>query len=255
MQDATTWAALLGRWMDLAKAARALDGQDGGPWQRALPAIITYEALSQALPHIGELSVRERSYALDQAAVLLEARRSDMDDAFDELPPVVAEADAAVVATIAETRRSFAWTILWEGPDALAVPDIPGVPARGSREGAMAIMLPGTLALPGEPIAWWTGRDEPMLARGVAGCQAIPLDVTLQVWRHFDTSGRACEDRVRHTDDDGPSSAIPMLLPLVAGGEHLEVPELPPGWPPKDAGTIEPPPPVHWDAPREWFSD
>jgi hypothetical protein len=241
--------------MDLAKAARALDGHDDGPWQRALPAIITFEALAQALPHIGDLRVDERSYALDQAEVLLEARRSDTDDAFDELPPMLAEADAAVVAAIAQARRSFVWTILWEGPGTLTMPGVPGVPARASDDGAVAVMLPGTLALPGEPIAWWVGRDEPMLARGVAGCRAVPLDRPLQVWRCLDPSGRAREDRVRDVDDEGPIDGIPMLLPLVAGGSHLEVPALPPDWPLNDAKTVQPPPPVHWDAPRELFSD
>jgi hypothetical protein len=241
--------------MDLAKAARALDGADDGPWQRALPAIITYEALTQALPHIGDLPVDERSFALDQAAVLLEARRSDMDDAFEELPPVVAEADAAVVAAITNARRSLVWTILWEGPGPLTMPEVPGVPAGSSRAGAMAIMLPGTLALPGEPIAWWVGRDEPMLERGIAGCQAVPLERPLQVWRHLDSDGRASKDRVRHTDEDGPRDAIPMLLPLVAGGDFLQPPDLPSDWPLNDARTIELCPPVCWDAPRDWFSD
>ena len=254
MRDPTTWAALLGRWMDLARAARALDGRDDGPWQRAVPAIVTYEALTQALPGIGILPVEERCYALDQAAVLLEARRSALEDAFDELPPIVAEADAAVVAAITEARRSLVWTILWEGPGTLTMPEVGGVPSGASRDGALAMMLPGTLALPGEPIAWWVGRDEPMLARGLAGCRAVPLDMTLQVWRAFDADGRAVEDRVQHTDDDGPPNALPMLLPLVAGGDQLNPPDLPPDWPLNNAQAIEPPPPVSWDAPREWFS-
>ena len=246
-----TWAALLGRWMDLAKAARALDGHDDGPWQRALPAIITFEALTQALPHLAALSVAERSYALVQAAVLLEARRSELDDAFDEWPPVVTEADAAAADAISQARRSFVWTILWEGPGPLVMPDIPGVPARASDEGAVAMMRPGTLALPGEPVAWWVGRDEPMLARGVLGCQAVPLDRPLQVWRCLDSTGHACEDRVRDSDDDDPNEGIPMLVPLLVGGSHMVVPELPPNWPLNDSRTIQPPPPVHWDAPRE----
>jgi hypothetical protein len=251
MHDATTWAGLLGRWVDLAKAARALDGADDGPWQRALPAIITYEALAQALAHIADLSVEERSYALDQATVLLEARRSDMDDAFDELPEVVAEADAAVVAAITNARRSCVWTILWEGPGPLTMPGVAGVPTRASDDGAVAVMPPGTLALPSEPIAWWIGRDEPILARGIAGCQAVPLDHPLQVWRCFGPDGQAHQDRIRDINDEGPEGGIPLLLPLIAGGSRLDALELPQDWPPSIVSAIQPPPLVHWDVPHD----
>lgn len=251
MHDAITWAGLLGRWIDLAKAARPLDGADGGPWQRALPAIITYEALAHALPNLADLSVEERSYALDQAAVLLEARRSDMEDAFDELPEVVAEADAAVVAAITSARQSCVWTILWEGPGPLTMPSVANVPSRASNQGAVAVMPPGTLALPSEPIAWWIGRDEPMLARGLAGCQAVPLDRPLQTWRCFGPDGQAHQDRIRDIDDEGPYAGVPLLLPLIAGGSRLDAPELSTDWPPSVLSTIEPAPPVHWDVPNE----
>ena len=253
MQDITTWAALLGRWMDLARAARALDGHDNGPWQRALPSIITYEALAQALPHLGDLPIRERSLALDQAQVLLEARRADMEDAFEDLPQVVEEAELAAEAAIEQSRGSFVWTILWEGPGPLAMPAISGAPA-SSTEGAVAMMLPGTLALPGEPVAWWVGRNEPMLGCGVAGCQAVPLDEPLQVWRKFDQQGGAIEDRVRSVNDDGPAGGLPLLVPRVAGGECLPAPDVPSDWPPANPDSLPRATPVHWDVEGDLFS-
>ncbi|MBT5383301.1 MAG: hypothetical protein HOL13_10725 [Phycisphaerae bacterium] len=112
-------------------------------------------------------------------------------------------------------------------------------------------MPPGTLALPSEPIAWWIGRDEPMLARGLAGCQAVPLDRPLQTWRCFGPDGQAHQDRIRDIDDEGPDAGVPLLLPLIAGGSRLDGPEFSIDWPPSVLSTIEPAPPVHWDVPNE----
>ncbi len=248
--DALTWTSLLARWMDLARASRAMEGRGLKPSEAA--AVITFEAVAMAMPHVRGLPIGERAYALDQAAVLLDARRADLDDALDTLPEFIEAAAAGAGEAIAAARRSFAWTIVWEGPGTLAMPAVESVPARASDEGMVALMLPGTLALPGEPIAWWLGRDEPMLARGVAGCRAAPLDDAVQVWRVFD-DGAASEDRVRIADDDGPAGGVPLIVPRLLNGTRLDIPEPGGDWPPARpetlGGTL---PPVRWDAPREW---
>ena len=251
--DPMTWASLLARWMDLARTSQALVGQPGIVDRRAVPALITFEAIAMAMQHLGGLTATERNFALDQAAVLLDARRADLEDAFDELPGQLLQAEIDAVRSIDEARRSFAWTILWEGPGPLVMPDVTSVPARASDDGMVAVMLPNTLALPGEPIAWWLGRDEPMLARGIAGCRATPLDQALQVWRAFDETGRAIEDRVRDVSDDGPLGAVPLIVPRLLDGCRLEVPTLSDAWPPMDEKTLEPTaPPVRWDVDRDW---
>jgi hypothetical protein len=253
--DAMTWASLLARWMDLARTGRGLLGNDGAGLTdaRAVSAIITFEAVAMAMPHLRTLRSGERGYALDQAAVLLDARRADLEDAFDELPASLERAAVAADNAITSARQSLVWTILWEGPGPLTVPPIESVPASTSDDGMVAVMLPGTLAIPGEPIAWWLGRDEPMLARGVAGCRAIPLDQALQVWRVFDAEGRGVEDRVRDAGDDGPEDAMPLIVPRLVDGNRLDVPTPANNWPPMDITTMEPTlPPVRWDAPRDW---
>jgi len=251
--DPMTWASLLARWMDLARTSQALVGQPGIVDGRAVPALITFEAIAMAMQHLGGLAITERNFALDQAAVLLDARRADLEDAFDELPGPLQQAEVNAMHAITEARRSFAWTILWEGPGPLVMPDIASVPASASDDGMVAVMLPKTLALPGEPIAWWLGRDEPMLARGIAGCRATPLDQALQVWRAFDDTGHAIEDRIRDVGDDGPPGAVPLIVPRLLDGSRLEVPMLGDEWPPMDAKTLEPTaPPVRWDAARDW---
>ncbi len=249
--DALTWAALLARWMDLAKASRVWEGRGFDPGTAA--AVITCEAVAMAMPHLRGLPVGERGYALDQAAVLLDARRADLDDRFDTLPDFLEDADAAAEEAIAQARRSFVWTIIWEGPGPFTMPPVESVPSRASDEGMVALMLPGTLALPGEPIAWWLGRDEPMLARGVGGCRAAPLDDAVQVWRVFSDNGGAVEDRVQIADQDGPAGGIPLIVPHLLGGNRLDVPEPGADWPPSIAATLgDTLPPVRWDAPRQW---
>ena len=248
-----TWASLLARWMDLARTSQALIGQPGVVDGRVVPALITFEAIAMAMQHLGGLTATERSFALDQAAVLIDARLADLEHAFDELPDPLHQAERDAMRSIAEARRSFAWTILWEGPGPLVMPDVASVPASASDDGMVAVMLPKTLALPGEPIAWWLGRDEPMLARGIAGCRATPLDQALQVWRAFDETGHAIEDRVRDVNDDGPPGAVPLIVPRLLDGCRLEVPTVSHTWPPMDMETLEPTaPPVRWDVPRDW---
>jgi hypothetical protein len=253
--DAFTWAALLARWMELAQAAVALERQGGAPlaaacggggWSRGMPALITFEALRHAMTQLGTLPPDERSFALDQATVLLESRRADLEDAFEVIPDAIAQADRQAEAAIESARLRFVWTIVWEGPGPLTMPEVAGVPSTRTDEGAVAIMLPGTLAVIGSPIAWWTGRHEPMLERGLVGCQARPCDRGLQVWRRFDSDGMAIEDRLRDVNDEPLEGGVPLLVPLLAGGHRLERPSVD-GWLPADPAAMPEPPPLRLD--------
>lgn len=251
---ARTWAALLARWLDLARAARALDGGlEDGPWQRASAPLITCQALTLALRDVPTLPVAERTLALDQATLLLRTTVADLDEAFDDQPPAVSEAVHSAESALTGAHRAMVWTILWEGPDVLCMPDIDGIPARASDDGAVAMMLPGTLALPGEPVAWWTGREEPMLGRGICGCRPVPLDRPLQVWRRFITAGDALEDVVCDIDDELAGGAMPLLVPRLAGGQRLDAPVIDEHWPPANVDVIDASIPVRWTVP--WWDD
>lgn len=252
MTPVTTWAALLGRWMDLARASRALDGGDRGPLARALVPLITLEAMRCACGGLESLELSERALAFDQAAHVIEDQAAALDDAFEEWPPVATEAYEAATAAWAACRHDFVWTMCWEGPGLFTMPPVSGVPARRSTHGAVAVMLPGTLAAPGAPIAWWSGRDEPVLARGIAGCRALPRLTPLQVWRVFDAQGCAVEDLVNVVDADDVASAIPLLVPRLAGGRHLEPPTIDATYPPADITTVRGDMiPVRWEATQE----
>ena len=248
----TTWAALLGRWMDLARASRVMDGADHGPFARSLVPLITFEAMRCACDGLVDLDVSERAMAFDQAAHVIEDQAAVLDDAFEQWPPMVLEAYETAKKSWADHRQQFVWTMCWEGPGMLVMPPVDGVPASRSDAGAVAVMLPGTLAAPGAPIAWWSGREEPALARGVAGCRALPRLSALQVWRVFDNQGRAVEDRVHRIDGEEVPFAIPLLVPRLAGGHRLQPPSIDQAYPPADSGTIDGSViPVRWEVPDE----
>lgn len=242
--DPLTWASLLAHWMDLAKAARAINPA----WDRAMPALITFDAITAAMQWIDHLSDEEQAYALDEASVLLEARLHDLEAMFDELPAPLSEAAHQARSSIEMARLELVWQIVWEGPEMLTMPHVSGVPASNRDGGSTALMLPGTLALPGSPIAWWTGRHEPMLEQGIAGCRAMATTHATQVWRVFNDCGEMVEDRIRIVSDQGPEGGIPLLVPHVVDGAHLELPTLPAQWPPCDRQrTSDGGVPLRWD--------
>src|SRR5262245_33826970 len=67
-----TWAALLAKWTEFAKAAVALPREgDGGRLRRAVPALIGLQAVTQALGELNRLPKYERAVGLDRATILI----------------------------------------------------------------------------------------------------------------------------------------------------------------------------------------
>ena len=93
-----------------------------------------------------------------------------------------------------------------------------------SHHGTLAAMAPGSLAFPGEPIAWWCERNapsftSPRLTRRAAGGPT-------QVLRFVDASSRFVADRVIALDalaEPLPIDALPMLTPLLLNGARIGV--------------------------------
>lgn len=68
-----TWTALLGRWIEFAKASVAIPKDaDGENWRKSVPAVINLQAVTFALAELGELAVEDRPVALDRAEVLID---------------------------------------------------------------------------------------------------------------------------------------------------------------------------------------
>ena len=106
-----TWAVMLGRWVEFAKAAVALPGDEmGGRWRAVVPDVICLQAVWFALQHLEDLAADERALGLDRAGVLVERHAGALRSRWgggDEMPEMLAElieeAEAALAAAAAGT--------------------------------------------------------------------------------------------------------------------------------------------------------
>lgn len=98
-----TWAALLGKWVDFARASLALPKTPDADRLRAVvPDIINLQAVTMALGEFDALPVDDRAVAIDRASVLV--RRADdaiaaqwkRDSIPDELAHIVQDAHDAL---------------------------------------------------------------------------------------------------------------------------------------------------------------
>ncbi|MBL0920558.1 MAG: hypothetical protein IBJ10_00335 [Phycisphaerales bacterium] len=98
-----TWAALLARWVDFARASVGLPAtEEGDRWRQSVAPIVSLQAVTFALSEIGELTRVEAALGLARADVLIEGARSDLariwagEPTHPELAALVADADAAL---------------------------------------------------------------------------------------------------------------------------------------------------------------
>jgi hypothetical protein len=86
--EVLTWTALLGKWIEFAKASVALprDGE-GGQWRASVASVINLQAVTFALAEIGELPAEDRPVALDRAEVLVNDNRAALTAAWGEGMP------------------------------------------------------------------------------------------------------------------------------------------------------------------------
>jgi hypothetical protein len=102
-----TWAALLSKWMDFARASVALPREgEGGKLRQAVPALIGLQAVTQALAELDRLAHGERALGLDRAAVLIGRYENELTSIWgDEIPPDVRElsSDARQALEIADS--------------------------------------------------------------------------------------------------------------------------------------------------------
>ena len=66
--ESLSWAALLGRWLDLAAASTALtEAQDGPQWRASIPSLVTLQAVVCASSPL-LLRIAGRAKSMDRAA-------------------------------------------------------------------------------------------------------------------------------------------------------------------------------------------
>jgi hypothetical protein len=89
-----TWAVMLGRWVDFARASVALPAvgdSDAAKLRGAVPDLIMLQAVWFALQHVDELEAGEKALGLDRATVLIEKHAAALRARWGELPAMIAE--------------------------------------------------------------------------------------------------------------------------------------------------------------------
>ncbi|MCH2160999.1 MAG: hypothetical protein MK085_03905 [Phycisphaerales bacterium] len=208
------WSALLGRWIDLVKAGHGMPAiGEGSGWQASIPSIIELQATTFALEALETIDEADRPLARDRGLLLIENASEMLSEAWQdvgelpgELLSIVDAAEAAVDASFYAGLRCL-W---WNGPGTW---EVPGMQHPGS-EGTLAMMQPGTIVLPGEPVAWFTERPAPSWAGSLEVRPGTPVQVQ-----------RLIEDgQVRHdllTDLSHELVGVPLLVPICLGGHGI----------------------------------
>ena len=86
--------------------------------------------------------------------------------------------------------------------------------------GTLAVAQPGTLIMPGEPVAWWCGFDGSALADALPNCALEQPFLPAQVYRQLGDDGHMERDVILAVTDD-PEPGLPLLVPLRQHGEPI----------------------------------
>ncbi len=217
--ETLTWTGLLGRWIEFAQASMAIaESDDGDLWRASVADVIRLQAVTFALGDLSLLDAADRPFAVDRATVVVEAAVADLNAIWTGtmLPESLAEMFDDARRGLDEAPWRGATELLWPGPGSLVVPELPSSPIGGT----LALMQPGTLAMPGEPVAWWIDRDpEPLLA-ALPTCRAEAVPLPRQVYRVITDDGHITEDVMVPISAD-PIPGLPLLVPICHRGEPI----------------------------------
>ncbi len=238
-----TWATLLAKWTDFAKAAVALpkDG-DGGRWRDAVAPIITLQAVTHALGELDEIDDADRPAALDRAELSCKDAAGRLHELWrgESLPnEVAALIEDSRVAFEMAANAGLEWLV---ASDSLLAPHPGDLAETLSRHGfAGDLFLPS----PGVPVF---KNSVAAFARGPGG--AAPDDGAIkaiesflerrggrlsaperiatprQVYRQLDfATGAITRDLVVPMNEDLPPGQPLLVLAVDAGRPCLVPPE------------------------------
>lgn len=248
------WTALLGRWVEFARAAVALpDDAAGAAWKASVTPLITLQALTHALDEIDDFDDDERDLALDKAELLIDDATDAILNAWSgqPVPEGIREAmDDARDAWCDAVNAGWMWVV--------TVPEFVAGHPGDVAAAAEAIGFRGTLMLPAPGVPLFETCPAATLFPGASDQQALGelaaivqeflgpevavarARTPVQVYRRLDfIQGRPVEDVVAALDGD-PLPGQPLLVPVVIEGESQPV-HLPPR-----PGPAMDPVPVRW---------
>lgn len=224
--SALTWAALLARWTEFARASVSFPRDETGErWRASVAPVIGLQAVAFALSEVDSLGPDERALGLDRAGVLVRTHAGDLHAAWraaampDALREVVDDAHRAL--TLARSR-GVEFRVAVERLDA---PDVLGALRRALDVGAridLALAAPaGTALFRGEPAMFVRPADAAagLSFDGLAPAPSPPR----QVYRSIVETGTARD--VIALFDDALQPGAPLLRVIVEDGAMLAAPE------------------------------
>ncbi|MFO0826628.1 MAG: hypothetical protein U0572_00635 [Phycisphaerales bacterium] len=210
-----TWAGLLSRWMEITKASVALpETGDAGRWKRSIPSFIELQATICALGELAAIPEPDRPLARDRAEIVVRRAAQRLHRVWSgaQMPEELVELERSAQAGLSRSFYAGLVEIVWPGPGVLEVPEVD----LGELRGTLAMMPPGSLAMPREPVAWLVERA-PV---AIVGCVARAARGPRQVYRELDESGRFVRDIIAPLDSQ-LRAGLPMILPITLDGTQI----------------------------------
>ena len=232
------WIALVARWTELARASRAIPVTETR-LRDSIAHLIAIEATTAALGELTQVPEIDRPHARALAEVSIRRAAGELDRLWrgEEWPVELLDACEAAEHALRHAIYAGLEALVVVGPEPFEVPEFDAnPPANGTRglalgyaesdqsthRGTLAAMPPGSIAMPGEPIAWWCGRAAPVGTDGLlpSGLAHVVHAEPLQVYRGLDERGRFTADTL------APITAellpgLPMLVPLLLDGVRI----------------------------------
>ncbi|MEM9165411.1 MAG: hypothetical protein AAGB48_00115 [Planctomycetota bacterium] len=237
-----TWAALLGAWTEFAKSAAAFpDDGEGGRFKRAVPSIVTIQAVTHALGEIHELPADEHALGLDRAEMAIREHAGVINQlwAGEPLPEGLVELieDARAALALAASA-GFEWAVAQERAVFPHPAELLEALESIGFAGDLFVPTPGVPLFAGCPAVFVrpdaeTAADDERLATALGlvaalaeGCDGPTPGPCRQAYRQFDFArGGPVRDLVQPMDADLPAGQ-PLLVPAILGGviQHVTLP-------------------------------
>ena len=241
--DALGWTALVAGWVELARASRSVPPSHT-QLRESIAPLITLEANAAALGQLAQVIAAQRPHARAMAELSIRNATQTLRELWAHQTCPSEFLDACTTAQVALRMALYAGLeelVVMDSNcnDAVVVPDL-GLDFdrddASTHRGTLACMAPGSLAMPGEPIAWWCERNAPTFAlpqsfvaqlataRGDTAATTLqrrPAAHPRQVYRTLDSHGFFLEAVIVPVHAPSPPRALPMLIPLLLDGAAI----------------------------------